>query len=218
MDGEACWLRDGLHVPGGLWVCWRRDSLPCRRKSGGLKRGVLFLIAEELLVVLAGDGGPHEVHPDGQCGAGAGLLFAERFAAVVTHPNAAGDRGREAQKPGVGEVAGGAGFAAEGMVQLRGSRAGAVRGDGAQQRHHGARGFLADDFVDGRRLLPERDAVGIGDFANEARSHANAVVGEDRVGGHLLLERDFDRAQSDGQIWRECSEVTPKRWATSMTL
>ena len=29
---------------------------------------------------------------------------------------------------------------------------------------------------------------------------AHAVVGKDGVGGHLLLERDFDRAQRHGQI------------------
>ena len=61
---------------------------------------------------------------------------------------------REAQEPGVGVVAGGAGLAAERMIQLRSGRAGAVRGDGAQQGHHGARGLLVDDFVHLRAALP----------------------------------------------------------------
>ena len=120
----------------------------CQLRLGGSFRGGLqgcagFLIAEKLLVILAGDGGAHPGHPDGQRGFGAGLLFAQRLAAVKAHPDAAGDRGRKAQEPGVGVVAGGAGFAAQGVLELRGGRAGAVRGDGLQQDHHGAGGLLA---------------------------------------------------------------------------
>ncbi len=99
----------------------------------------------------------------------AGLFFAQRFAAVVAHPHAASDGRREAQKPGVGKVAGGAGFAAEGMVQLRGRRAGAVLGDAAQQGHHGARRLLVDHLVDCGCLLPQSDAVGVRNFADEPR-------------------------------------------------
>ena len=157
---------------------------------------------EELLVVLAGDGGLHDVHPDGQRGAGAGLFFAERLAAVVADPDAAGDRRREAEEPCIGEVAGGAGLAAQRMLQLRDCSAGAMRGDGAEQRHHGARGLLADDLVDCGRIFPQRDAVGVGDLANQARRDADAVVGKDGIGSHLLLERDFGRAERDGQIGR----------------
>jgi hypothetical protein len=49
-------------------------------------------------------------------------------------------------------------------------------------------------------VFPEGDAVGVGDFADQARRDADAVVGKDGVGGDLLLKRDFDRAQRHGQI------------------
>ena len=49
-------------------------------------------------------------------------------------------------------------------------------------------------------ILPERDAVGVGDFADEARGDADAVVGEDGVGVDLFLQGDFRRAKGDGQV------------------
>ena len=84
-------------------------------------------------------------------------------------------------------------------MQLRGHCAGAVLGDAAQKRHHGARGLLVDDFLDGRRVLPERDAIGIRHLADEPRRNADAVVGEDGVGCYLLLERDPDRSRATGR-------------------
>ena len=96
----------------------------------------------------------------------AGFLFAEGLAAVEADPDAAGDGGRKAQKPGVGVVAGGAGLAAQRVIQLRGGGAGAVRGHGLQKDHHGARGLLVDDLVDGGPVFPQRDAVGVGDLAD----------------------------------------------------
>ena len=88
------------------------------------------------------------------------------------------------------------------MVELRGSRAGAVRSNGFEEGHHGARRLLGNYLVDGGRLLEERDAVGVFDFADEARGDAQAVVGKHGVGGHLLLKRDFDGADGDRQIGR----------------
>ena len=128
-----CWQRS-LHAllrSGGLWrlvgkLRFTRRLRLARGVRRCLWRCIVSLIPQKLLVVLAGDGGAHEVHPDGQGGAGAGFLFAQRLAAVVAHPDAAGNRGREAQEPGVGEVAGGAGLAAKRVVQLRGGGAGAV--------------------------------------------------------------------------------------------
>ncbi len=69
-----------------------------------------------------------------------------------------------------------------------------------EEGHHGARGLLVDDFVDFGLVFPEGDAVGVGDLADEAGGDAEAVVGKDGVGGDLLLERDFDRADGDGQV------------------
>jgi len=75
-----------------------------------------------------------------------------------------------------------------------------VRGDGTEERHHGARRLLVEHLIDCGRLLPQRDAVGVGDFFDQPRLHADSVVGEDRVAGHLLFERDFHRAQSHRQV------------------
>lgn len=68
--------------------------------------------AEEVLVRVWDYCGAHEVHPDGEGGTGAGFLVAEGFVVVVADPDAAGDGRRKADEPGVGKVAGGAGFAA----------------------------------------------------------------------------------------------------------
>ncbi len=80
--------------------------------------------------------------------------------------------------------------------------AGAVSGDGAEEDHHGARCLLADDFVDFGAVLPEGDAVVVGDLADEARGDADAVVGKDGVGVDLLLEGDSGGAEGDGQVGR----------------
>ena len=74
----------------------------------------MLVVTEELFVILAGDGYFHNIHPDGESGLGAGFLVAERLTAVKTDPDAAGDGRTEAEEPGVGVVAGGAGFAAKG--------------------------------------------------------------------------------------------------------
>ena len=86
------------------------------------------------------------------------------------------------------------------MLELRGGRAGAVLGDGAKKDHHGARRLLIDDLIHLGVVFPERHAVGAGYLADEAGGYAQAVVGKNGVGGDLLLERDFDRADGDGQI------------------
>src|SRR5579863_5707188 len=172
--------------------------------GSGCARGAeevrVLVVGEEVLVVFAGDGGFHEVHPDGERGFGAGLFFAERLAAVIAHPDAAGDRGREAEEPGIGEVRSCAGFAADGVVEGVGLFAGADFGDGSKERHHGARGLLVDDLIDGGRVLPEGDAVSVFDLADEARMDAEAVIWEDGVAGDLFLQGDFDCAERDRQV------------------
>ena len=55
-------------------------------------------------------------------------------------------------------------------------------------------------WVDGGPVFPQRDAVGVGDLADQVRRDADAVVGKHGVGGDLLFERDLNRAQRDGQI------------------
>ncbi len=91
------------------------------------------------------------------------------------------------------------------MIQLRCGRSRAMVGDIAQQDHHGASRLLIDHLFDGRRVLPECDAVGIGDFADQMRRYADAVIGEDGVGGNLLFESNLNRAECDGQVRQECS-------------
>ena len=88
------------------------------------------------------------------------------------------------------------------MVQLFGGCASAVIGYAAQQRHHGACRLLVEHVFDCGSLLPQCDSVGVRNFADEVRSHADTVIGEDGVGGHLLLKRNLHRAQRHRQVGR----------------
>src|SRR5580704_2256228 len=105
------------------------------REGSGLlqrRRQGCGLVAREGFVGGGGNGYLHEVSPDGERDLGAGLFVAEGLPVVVTGPDAAGDRWREADEPGVGEVVGGAGFAAERVIQLGDRCAGSFSGDATE--------------------------------------------------------------------------------------
>ena len=127
------------------FLSWHWSTLPCWRNNWSTLRAVggklaidwrtshlsgAGRIAGEGFVRLGGgDDGAHDFHPDGESGAGSLFFIAERLAAVVADPDAAGDGGCEAEEPGVGVVAGGACFAADGVLQLRGRGSGACARD-----------------------------------------------------------------------------------------
>ena len=144
----------------------------------GLEHLAVLSIVWELLVGLAGNGYLHEGHPDGESGTRAGFLFAQRFTAVEANPDSASNRWREAEEPGIGKVACGPGLAAQWMVHLRDSSAGAMGGHRLQKRHHGARRLLVDDLVDFGAIFPEGDAICVGDLADKVRRDAHSVIGK----------------------------------------
>jgi len=147
MDEQRCWPGDGLRICCRQgYRFWGRGCGVGGRSAGGLIHRIGFLVGEELLVGGGGDGDAHEGHPDGQGGARTGFLFAEGLLVIVANPDSAGDGGREAEEPGIGEVAGGAGFAAERMMQLRGRGAGSMSRDRLEEGHHGAGGLLAQNL------------------------------------------------------------------------
>jgi len=88
------------------------------------------------------------------------------------------------------------------VLELAGCAAGAAADDLFEEAHHGAGCFLAGDFLDGGGLFEEGDAVGVRDFADEAGGDADAVVGEDGVGGYLLFEGDFNGSEGYWEVGR----------------
>ena len=54
-----------------------------------------------------------------------------------------------------------------------------------------------------REIFFEHAAFVVGDARDVARRHAHAVVGKDAVGGGLLQQRNFGRAESDRQVRRQ---------------
>ena len=178
---RALWNRrhPGREWPASRWFRGIEGAKPARgtrfesQGSYGLRRGFALRFSTGFFSVSGSPGNCSSSLPamatfmiSIQMGsaAGAGFLFAEGLAAVVADPDAAGDRRRKAHEPGVGVVAGGTGFPTQRVIHLRDGSACPVGRDGAKKRHHGACRLLADDLVDGRRIFPERDAVGVGDL------------------------------------------------------
>ncbi len=89
------------------------------------------------------------------------------------------------------------------MLQLerRGRRA--LLHHALQQRDHGAGGRGADHVGDLRITFLADVAVVVGDLADVARGHADAIVREGGEGGGLFEERDFGGAQGHGQVCRD---------------
>ena len=130
----------------------------------------------------------HELDPDRQRGARAGLAPAEEAALVVADPHAGDDVRREAHEPGVGLLVRRAGLAGERPAELARARAGAVRvhDRGAQQigrevgllgrepgRHRVGRRAGAT-HVDGRRRAASRAPAPPVRAAPRAAAHRRA--------------------------------------------
>src|SRR5580700_192209 len=88
-----------------------------RNQRGLVQRRWRKWFAREGLVGAGSDHRLHERSPDGQGDHRSGLLLAQRLAVVVAGPHPARNRRRKADKPCVREVVGGAGFAAQRMIQ-----------------------------------------------------------------------------------------------------
>ena len=89
------------------------------------------------------------------------------------------------------------------MVQSRSDRACAAMRNLFEKNHHGASCLRADDFLDARRVLRHRNAVGRRHPPDQPGRDPDAVVGEDRVRRHLLAQSDLDRSERNGQIGRD---------------
>ena len=116
----------------------------------------------------------------------AGFAFSQVLLFVKAYPHAASQAGREAHKPCVRVVIGGAGLARHGMVQFFCAACGAVFHHFFKQRHHCPRRALADHVFGVRKILFQHVAFIVSHFADVARLNAQPIVGKDGVRGCLL--------------------------------
>src|SRR5580700_11041092 len=86
-------------------------------------------ISWEMLVGVVRYGYLHEIDPQRERGVAAAFFIAQRLTVVVAKPHPTGDGGGEANKPRIVEVAGGAGFAPQRVMQRSGIRSCATRLD-----------------------------------------------------------------------------------------
>src|SRR5580658_1753860 len=136
----------------------------------------------ELAGIFAGQRGGHEPHPDGQGGVAAGLLLAEGFLFVIADPDAAGERWRETNEPGVGEVVGCACLAGQRIRHLCGGDGCAVEYHFPQHGCHDARGARTDGVFDVGEIFFQNAAFIVGYFADVAWSDAHAIIGKNAEG------------------------------------
>src|SRR5258708_32689829 len=62
--------------------------------------------------------GAHEINPHGEGSQSAGFILSQRLFLVEANPYAAGDAGRESNKPRIGIFVGSAGFTRQRMIEL----------------------------------------------------------------------------------------------------
>src|SRR5690348_1121734 len=123
------------------------------------------------LLRMLGDSNLHKPLPYWESGQCPGLLVAKRLLFVEADPYSTGDRGRESDKPGVGEVVRGTGFAAEGMLQSGAGRSRrTVKHHALEQIGHGARRLYANYILHFRIIFLERVAFIVHNPANVARN------------------------------------------------
>ena len=111
--------------------------------------------------------------------------------------------GREAHEPGVVLVVAGAGLAGDDVPFHTGAAAGAGVDHVLEQGGHLV-GVLRGEGLPVLDVLPvELAAVVVGDGGDDARAHAQALVGEGGVGLRQVEGRDGHGAEADGQFLRE---------------
>ena len=120
--------------------------------------------------IFAGEGGFHEIHPQGQRGAGAGFFIAQGLLFVVAHPDATGDRGGEADKPGVGEIVGRTGLTRQRVLHAAGGDGGAVLDHALEHCDHDAGGAGADYVLDVGIVFFEHAAFVVGHLGDVTRA------------------------------------------------
>ena len=144
----------------------------------------------------------HEIHPDGQSHARPFLFRPERAMVVESHPDAAGDRRREPDKPGVREIVGGPGLAGD-RVLCR-ERFGPDRGarvDGfAQHGDHEARDAGGQDIGDFRPEGIDHGAVVVRYLLDDVRRDVHAVVRKRGESRGVLDERQVRGAQGERKV------------------
>jgi len=133
-----------------LWPeLWRHPAwLRLAAARSGLGAGVICLICLDRLIssdrlklfaVFANQGGAHPVIQMGSAARAPVFLFAEGLVVVVGRPTRHGDGRRKNENQASVVVAGGAGFAAQRVVEGPPPRPVPWAVTAAQQRHHGAR-------------------------------------------------------------------------------
>ncbi len=128
------------------------------------------------------------------------LVLAQRVLLLVeAQPHPGGQRGLEADEPGVGEVVRGPRLARDGAPEARRPGRRAAGGHAPEQAGQDERGVGPDGVPGlGPRLL-EDIAVAVRDARDQVGLHAQPLVGEGGEGRDHLGEGGFPRAQGDGQ-------------------
>ena len=130
---------------------------------------------------------------------------AEVDAAVfAAYPHAANQVGGDAHEPGVGVVAGGAGFGPDFIGKLEagvqdGAGATGFGGAGLQHVGHQVSGFLAEHFLGLGHKFAQYVAVFVLDAGDHERGRPHALVDERGVGPAQLVDVAVRRAEADGR-------------------
>ena len=140
---------------------------------------------------------------DGRGRAAALLQAAQTAQLVVAHIDARDQIGRKAHKPGVVLVVGGAGLARNNAAFHLGPAACALVHHFLEQGGHNI-GVLRADGLPVLHVLPVKfPPAGIGDGGDDARAHAQPLIGKSRIGLGQVKGRNGHRAQADGQLLRK---------------
>src|ERR1700682_3301889 len=201
---------------GGWWRVWRLFFRRARLVFGG--GGVRCIYSDLMLPGLllkgddvrkiqrrhAGESIVHEFQPDRERSTRSGFFFAQRdLLIVVAHPDTRSQLGSEADKPGIGIVLGGAGFARGWTAKYFCLNTCTKLDNLFEHGGHGARNIRRDDIVDlGMRFLQERTIIA-GDATNGVGVDADAVVGKDGEGRDVFHEAHVRRAQRQWQVGRQ---------------
>src|SRR6266849_2756623 len=155
----------------------------------------------EFAGILAGQRDVHELHPDGQGGAGSRLFFAKGFLFVVADPDATGEGWGKAHEPGVGEGVSRSRLAGQRIRHFAGGDTCAMQHHLPQHRRHDARGARTDRVFNVGEIFFQNAAFIVGHLGDVARSDAHAVVGKHAEGRGLLQRRNFRRPERHWKIY-----------------
>ena len=133
----------------------------------------------------------HKIHPDRQSRSSSGLLVAERFLLIESHPYTTGYVGGKTDEPGICKIIRSAGLARNGVFQASRRNAGTVQHYVAQHRYHSTSRALADDVLNNRIILFEYPAIVVCYLHNVVGHGTHTIVGKRTVGRSVFQQSQF---------------------------